>query len=316
MNEFEFVQLNAEGDDSVAIDKNSQLKQAYVSPDNITLESFIIRPLKVGEIALHLLVESNDITLNKELKEIIQVKAKGQPQVFNKMVLLNLNSETPEIVFDSNVIMSENAVDKTKKITLDATNDILNIANAALNYLHEHDPLNQILSRASISTTILEHLSTKDDLDFTIKEKAQEALEQSYSQLMVYGKNGTFKHKNQNINGSTWLTANILHLFLRAKQFVFIDEFSIKESIEFLRTRQLQNGSFLDEDFLVKRRLAYVYSVGELSESQTFHVLDAHVLRKFNVLSIEINILSYIFYVCYSLIAISCAKKSYQQKCF
>nr|XP_061781462.1 alpha-2-macroglobulin-like [Nerophis lumbriciformis] len=102
---------------------------------------------------------------------------------------------------------------------------------------------------------ILQYLQQTQQLTPAIKEKTLKFLTSGYQRQLNYKHGGggysTFGTGVEN----TWLTAFVMRVFAKAKSFVYIDPNTVKESEEWLRERQNDNGCFQQSGRLFNNRM-------------------------------------------------------------
>lgn len=246
--EFEFT--NAANEINFNDNSGAKEKRKFVSiPANDGASvSFLITPKKVGHIDIKVTATSEragDAVIRKLL-----VKPEGQPQYFNKAVLVDMRDPRNPSTVKKNVTIAipNNAVLGSERISVTGIGDILgptvNNLDDLLKMPYGCGEQNMINFVPNI--VVLDYLSRANRLSTAIKDKAKTNIESGYQRELTYKReDGSFSaFGNSDKSGSTWLTAYVLKSFQQAKSFVDIDQKVIDKSIQFLMNRQRSDGSF------------------------------------------------------------------------
>ncbi|RWR99662.1 Thioester-containing protein 2:-like isoform J, partial [Leptotrombidium deliense] len=100
---------------------------------------------------------------------------------------------------------------------------------------------------------VLDYLTKSGKLNEKIKSKAISHIESGYQRELTYkhddGSYSAFGKSDK--SGSTWLTAFVHKSFIQAKNYINIDEKVTKQSLEFLLSKQNEDGTFREEGRLL-----------------------------------------------------------------
>lgn len=252
-NEFDFAV--ASDDDHYKPSNNeihrtdSKRKYITIQPQDGTTVTFLIVPRKLGAIDIKVTATSNE-AMDSVLKKLL-VKPEGQPQYFNKAVLIDLRetaATTSGVKKNVSIVIPKNAVYASERITLSVIGDLLgpgiNNVDDLLQMPYGCGEQNMLNFVPNI--VILEYLARANRLTKQIKEKALKHMEVGYQRELTYKRSdGSFSaFGSQDKSGSTWLTAFVVKSFIQARSHIDIDNSVIEGSIAWLMSRQLADGSF------------------------------------------------------------------------
>ncbi|KXJ08579.1 C3 and PZP-like alpha-2-macroglobulin domain-containing protein 8 [Exaiptasia diaphana] len=129
---------------------------------------------------------------------------------------------------------------------------------------------------------VLKYLTTVNKVTEVIKSKAENYMVKGYQREQ------TFRHKDGSYSafgerdkeGSMWLTAFVVKSYAQARKYIYIDPDSLKLSLNFMRKKQNQDGSFptlgkVHGSYLKDIMLAKQEGVGYLEKN-----LDAIISKK------------------------------------
>ncbi|XP_053728850.1 alpha-2-macroglobulin-like [Synchiropus splendidus] len=205
------------------------------------------------------------------------VKAEGTEMTENFNYLLCPNGG--ELKEEVTVQLPENVIDGSVRAVVSVLGDILGRAMQNLDGLLRmpYGCGEQNMALLAPNIYILQYLSNTQQLKPDIKEKATNFLTSGYQRQLNY------KHRNGAYStfgtgtGNTWLTAFVVRSFAKAKSFVYIDPQKIKESKNWLKSMQKENGCFQQSGKLFNNRMK-----GGVSDEVT---LSAYITAAF----LEIN---------------------------
>ncbi|CAM6001992.1 unnamed protein product, partial [Sphagnum balticum] len=246
--EFEFTNSANELDGTEKVVEEKRKFIRIEANDGVSV-SFLITPTKVGYIDIKMTASSDragDAVLQKLL-----VKPEGQPQYFNRAVLLDLKDTAKsekDRAKNISVNIPSNAIPGSEKVTISGIGDILgptvNNIDDLLRMPYGCGEQNMINLVPNI--VILDYLSRANRLTPSIKSKAITNIESGYQRELTYQRaDGSFSaFGNNDKSGSTWLTAFVTKSFTQAKPHVDIDQKVIYKATEWLFNRQNSDGSF------------------------------------------------------------------------
>lgn len=275
--EFEFTLAS---DDSNTIESQRQdAKRKFVTvpaQDGASL-SFLITPKKLGNIDIKVTATTNSAG-DTVLKKLL-VKPEGQPQYFNKALLVDLRDTASGVLKKKfELMVPKNAVPGSERITISSIGDILGPGISNIDDLlqmpygcGEQNMLNFVPN-----IVVLEYLTRANRLTPLIKKKALEHMDKGYQRELTYKReDGSFSaFGNNDKSGSTWLTAFVLKSFTQAKPHMNIDSSVLETATQWLMSRQLSDGSF-DEPGEVHNKAMQGGSGGKGSPALSAFVLTA-----------------------------------------
>ncbi|CAG2164131.1 unnamed protein product, partial [Oppiella nova] len=232
-NEFEFT--NAANEIEFADTKKVTEKKKFITipaNDGVSV-TFLITPKKIGYIDIKLTATAP--TAGDSVLKKLLVKPEGQTQYFNKAVLIDLKDSPNVIKKNISVVIPNNAVPGSERVTISGIGDIM---GPTVNNLDD-------LLRMPYGCGEQNMLRT-NRLTPAIKSKAISNIESGYQRELTYKRDdGSFSaFGNNDKSGSTWLTAFVVKSFIQAKALVDIDQKVVEKSIEWLINRQKPDGSF------------------------------------------------------------------------
>ncbi|KAG4076179.1 hypothetical protein HA402_014728 [Bradysia odoriphaga] len=256
-NEFEFVDLNDEANEIVNADQRRQRKLSIKSNDANGL-FFSIRPLKVGQLTIKVIVES--ALAGDGIQKILLVTPEGVPQYVNKALMLNLpNADGSTVDHDFTIDLPEHTVPNSTFIEISLVGDILGSTVKNLNRLI-YMPSGcgeQNMLKFVPNIIVRNYLTAIGQLSEDLEEKTRRNLEIGYQrQLSFRHSNGSFSaFGQQDRRGSTWLTAFVARSFQQASKHINIEPRIINETLNFLNKTQSANGSFPEYGEVIHRRM-------------------------------------------------------------
>ncbi|CAH1734421.1 unnamed protein product [Chironomus riparius] len=246
--EFEFINPDEE-ENAVKKQKlttETERKQEIVlKSDEGATVSFMIRPLKVGQITIKVVAESQ--MAGDGIEKKLKVEPEGVTQYMNEAVLIDLRSEK-EFKRTIEILVPPEAVKDSTRVEVSAIGDILGPSIDNLDKLiklpygcGEQNMLNFVPN-----IVILEYLTNLNKLNPQIEEKAKKYMEVGYQKELTYkhddGSYSAFGMHDK--SGSTWLTAFVAKSFSQASKYIKIDQNKILEALNFLKSVQAKDGSF------------------------------------------------------------------------
>jgi len=227
----------------------SDLKRKYVfvPPQDGATVTFLVTPRALGYIDIKVSATTN-IAGDTVIKKLL-VKPEGQPQYFNKAVLVDLRDRASSTIKKNiSVTIPPNAIIGSERVTVSVIGDIL---GPGINHLDDLLQMpygcgEQNMLNFVPNIVVLEYLARANRLTPGVKEKALKHMEIGYQRELTYKrKDGSFSaFGHQDKHGSTWLTAFVLKSFFQARSHMDIDEKVIDEAMEWLMSRQQSDGSF------------------------------------------------------------------------
>ena len=246
--DFTVASANDHYDNQVeTVKTDSKRKYVEVPAQDGATVSFLVTPRKLGSIDIRVTATSN-IAGDSIVKKLL-VKPEGQPQYFNKAVLVDQRDKASGTTSKNiSIPIASNAIVGSERVTISVIGDIL---GPGLNNLDDLLQMpygcgEQNMLNFVPNIVVLEYLTRANRLTPGIKNKALKFMESGYQRELTYKrKDGSFSaFGQQDKSGSTWLTAFVLKSFLQARPHMDIDQTVIDEMIQWLIARQLADGSF------------------------------------------------------------------------
>ncbi|XP_070496240.1 CD109 antigen-like [Chironomus tepperi] len=242
--EFEFVDVDVNRREKRALVKE-RMKEILVKSNEGSSISFMIRPLKVGQITIKVTAESQQA--GDGIERQLKVEPEGVPQYFNEAVFVDLRNQKN---FQKNIQISVpvDAVDDSIKIEASVIGDILGPTLENLDNLIQlpYGCAEQNMLKFVPNILVLEYLTILNKLTPEMEVKVKKHLDVGYQKQLTYKNTGGsysgFGMKSE--KGSTWLTAYVAKSFNQASKYIEIDQQVIIEALDFLTSVQAQNGSF------------------------------------------------------------------------
>ncbi|XP_035714897.1 alpha-2-macroglobulin-like protein 1 [Folsomia candida] len=198
----------------------------YVHHGNFELEASAVTPTAVDSLKQKIVFKHAGI---KHTNSKVLIKPQSKREIYSRQ---KMNASFPsDLIAESEEI----------KITL--TQDFLSTT------LENLETLIQIPIGC-------EYLEVSGSITTSLKAAILNYLELGYQQQLSYfNKDGSFSAFQFEEIGSTWLTAFVTRAFLQAKKYITIDQYILKESVDFLLGKQQQDGSFQEDGFVHDRSL-------------------------------------------------------------
>uniref|UniRef100_A0A671V4N6 Alpha-2-macroglobulin domain-containing protein n=1 Tax=Sparus aurata TaxID=8175 RepID=A0A671V4N6_SPAAU len=181
------------------------------------------------------------------------VKAEGTEMTKTYNWLLCPKALTEEI----ELLLPENVIDGSARASLSVLGDILGRALKNLDGLLKmpYGCGEQNMALLAPNIYILQYLKNTQQLTTTIKEKATNFLTSGYQRQLNYKHyDGAYSTFGTGV-GNTWLTAFVLRSFVKAQSFVYIDPENIRQTKDWLESKQQENGCFEQSGNLFNNRM-------------------------------------------------------------
>lgn len=255
--EFEFVEAANSIDDERRSTSGSQSKLIRIPAEDATSVSFLIKPLKLGNIDIRMLAQG-EFAGDGLVKKLL-VKPEGQTQYLNKAMLLNLEGPQSTLIRNLTVDVPPNAVANSSKVFVSAVGDILGPGLSNVDDLlrlpygcGEQNMINLVPN-----IVILNYLQKTRRLKEAQRVRAVRNIESGYQRQLNYKRlDGSFSAFGQSDkNGSVWLTAYVLKTLQQAKSAINIDERVIRRAANYLSSFSRPDGSIEESGMLHNKKL-------------------------------------------------------------
>ncbi|XP_073541249.1 alpha-1-macroglobulin-like [Phyllobates terribilis] len=183
------------------------------------------------------------------VEKTIVVKPKGYEEEKTQTFLIHPEENKKEIPITLN--LPERLVPGSDRAHVIIMGDLM--ANGVFNMGNMvHLPegcAEQNVAKISRYVSTLEYLETVQELTPEIKAQAIEAMVDAYQQQLtyrtVYGFYGSFPGSPPNL----WITALVAKAFISAKDWMYINEYHIREAVTWIQSAQLPDGCFSHEGY-------------------------------------------------------------------
>ncbi|XP_017126612.1 alpha-2-macroglobulin-like [Drosophila elegans] len=247
--EYDFVDASNE----VIGDRKRSLK-IRVGANEAAGASFLIRPKVIGNILLKFTAISP--LAGDAVHRALKVVPEGITQYQNRAFFVNLK-DTDKFKNTFELKVPAELVPDSERVEFGLVGDLLGPVVRNLEHLLRlpsgcgEQTLSNLLPSYLLRGYLKSIKKLTPDLDTRIKRN----LQKGYQNMLQYRHNdGSFssfgpkkwRQEDPERNGSTWLTAYVLHSFSKIKDIVDIDKKILAKGYKFLLTRQAANGSFTE----------------------------------------------------------------------
>ncbi|RWS30312.1 CD109 antigen-like protein [Leptotrombidium deliense] len=289
--EFEFAVADETND--LYSQDGSKTKTITIAPNDGVAVSFLIKPKKLGYIAIKVSALSEEA--GDEIEQRLLVKPEGETHYKNKAFLITSEANDGKVEKKVEVEMPQEIVEGSERVSVTAIGDVL---GPAINNLDDllrmpYGCGEQNMIRLVPNVVVLKYLTEAKRLQDNVKTKAIANIETGYQRQLTYKHfNGSFSaFGREDKSGSTWLSAFVFKSFVQAKPFATIDQKVINETLAFLLSTQREDGSFVEiaEQYLVKilGETSDVYEVAIITHA--LHMFDSkdkdNAFKKLNSLA-------------------------------
>lgn len=326
-NEFEFVDLNDEANEIVNSDRQRHRKLSIKSKDAGGL-FFSIRPLKVGQLTIKVIVEST--LAGDGIQKILLVTPEGVPQYANKALMVNLPNGDGSTTIDHefSIDLPEHTVPDSTFIQVSLVGDVLGSTVKNLNNLI-YMPSGcgeQNMLKFVPNIIVRNYLKAIGQLSEDLDEKTRRNLEIGYQRELAFRhSNGSFSaFGREDRRGSTWLTAFVARSFQQASKHINIESRIINEALSFLNKTQSENGSFPEYGEVIHAQMqrgssgnvaltAYTL-IAFLENREAFPMYEDNIKRATEFIVNHLNILDDVYATSLVAYALQLAKDSNKDK--
>lgn len=242
--EYDFTEATNEIEEK-KIDEVKRVKHLSIPSNTGKSISFMIRPKRVGSITLK--ITAITPLAGDAIHKTLKVEPEGVTTFENRAVFVNLK-EKSEHAEKLTMNIPEDVVPDSEYIEFSVVGDLLGPTIKNLDKLVRmpYGCGEQNMVNFVPNILVLKYLKAIGKSMPTIEEKAQKFLEIGYQRELTYkhddGSYSAFGKTDK--AGSTWLTAYVMRSFHQAIPFTDIDPKVLEEGLEFLASKQAENGSF------------------------------------------------------------------------
>ncbi|XP_059497226.1 alpha-2-macroglobulin-like isoform X2 [Stegostoma tigrinum] len=261
--------LNAQGF-SVTAESDAEHTTCICSQDS---QTFSWHLLATGLGQQNLTVQAESIASETLCgNEFVIVPAKGALDVIRKSLLIK--PEGIEIELTHSSLMCPAGKTITEEIQLELPHDVIkgssrayvtvlgDILSSAMQNLDGLLRLptgcgEQNMVKFAPNIYILRYLNKTDQLTREIRDKAISYLQTGYQNQLTYKHHdGSFSaFGDEDHEGNTWLTAFVMKSFATARQYIFIDNDILEDTVRFFQRHQLESGCFQNLGYLFNNAL-------------------------------------------------------------
>lgn len=243
----DFVFSSLSNDVTAEEQKDRRTKKVTVPAQDGVPVSFLITPLKLGYIDVHVSATSS-LAGDAILKKLL-VKPEGSKQYFNKAILIDRRDPSaPPTKANISIPIPKNAVPGSERISVSAIGDLLgpSVNNLDRLLVMPHGCGEQNMLDFVPNVVVLDYLKRANRLSPSVQGKALRNLEDGYQRELTYKRddNSFSAFGNTDKSGSTWLTAFVLKSFAQAAPYTVIDPKVLENATTWLVGRQQGDGSF------------------------------------------------------------------------
>ncbi|XP_032591779.2 CD109 antigen [Drosophila grimshawi] len=243
--EYEFAEATNEVEEK-AIDEIQRVKRATIASNSGQSVSFMIRPKNVGTITLKI----NAITplAGDAIQQKLKVEPEGVTKYENRAVFINLKADQSEMQHELEVEIPPHSVKDSELIEFSVVGDQVGLVINNLDNLVRmpYGCGEQNMVNFVPNILVLNYLEATSRKMPIVEAKAKKFLEIGYQRELTYkhddGSYSAFGKSDP--SGSTWLTAYVMRSFHKAAKYTDVDPKVIGEGLDFLASKQKDNGEF------------------------------------------------------------------------
>jgi len=248
--EFEFAEATNEIEEK-SIEDTKRSKRLTIPANSGKSVSFMIRPKKVGHIAIK--IKAVTPISGDAIEQMLPVEPEGVTQYINKAIFINLkdNEHSEKITID----IPDEAVPDSQYVEVSVVGDLLGPTIKNLDKLIRmpYGCGEQNMVNFVPNILVMKYLTKINQLTPAIETKAKKYMEVGYQKELTYKHaDGSYSAFGENpgwgdsgkVNGSTWLTAYVVKSFHQAIPYTDIDPKVIDQGLSFLAGVQAPDGRF------------------------------------------------------------------------
>lgn len=255
--EFEFVVAANDIEDEKRSNEESESRIISIPAQDGVAVSFLIRPKKLGNIAIKV-VALSEFAADGIVKKLL-VKAEGQTQYLNKAFLINLAGPQTRITRNFSIDIPVNAVPNSQKVFVSAMGDLIGPGLSNVDDLLRlpYGCGEQNMVNLVPNIVILNYLKNTRRLRDIQRTRAVRNIENGYQRQLNYKrKDGSFSaFGNSDASGSVWLTSYVLKTLQQAKTIITVDEMVIRRAANFIASHSRSDGSIEEVGMIHDKRL-------------------------------------------------------------
>ncbi|XP_037809423.1 CD109 antigen-like [Lucilia sericata] len=246
--EFYFMESNIERTKKSVDEQQEQVKLVTVPANKAKTMNFFIDPIQVGEVSLRIAATSS--SYSDAVIQKLKVEPEGVPKQKSQSLYLSV-PEGEKISSSFSIEEPEDSVPDSNYITFSVGGHYLVPTVENFDNLIEMPTGcgEQNMVNFAPKVLILQYLQAngKFSEDSDLVKSLLSSIEVSYQQQL------SFRHANGGFSvfgmgtddePSTWLTAYVVRYFMKASEFLSIEDRLIESALEYLSSQQNSNGEF------------------------------------------------------------------------
>jgi len=257
---------------------NSVSKMIFVNKDSVHSEMFCINPIAVGDVPVLVKAQTRVAGLSDAVERILKVKPEGVPRTSTNALLVDLSSGS--FVQDVPISFPPDAVSGSQRITFSATGSFLGPVVDNLDDLLRmpYGCGEQNMINFAPTVFLTDYYFKTGKIDEEKLEKAKKYMLAGYTKELTYehGLTGAYSAfgcndycRQENTNGSLWLTAFVTKTFAQGEQLnsyqeVFpLDHKILQRSMYWMMRQMNELGEFKEYGKVFNTRMQGGSSKGE-----------------------------------------------------
>lgn len=260
--EYEFTEISND-----ISSETKRVKVVRVPAQSSAGIAFMLRPKIIGNIMLKYTAISP--LAGDAIHKILKVVPEGVTEYANRAFFVNLK-EAPEQRQSFDLVLPADVVPNSEHIEVSVIGDLLGPLLNNLEHLLRMPTgcAEQTMSTLIPNYLVLKYLKVSNFFTLTercnysipsqninkltpvLETKILQNLETGYQRVLGFrlndGSFATFRAKDRNENGSVWLTAYVARSLHQLQEFIKVDDEILEKSLQYLKSRQAENGSFVD----------------------------------------------------------------------
>uniref|UniRef100_A0A8W7K8T5 TEP1-F n=2 Tax=Anopheles albimanus TaxID=7167 RepID=A0A8W7K8T5_ANOAL len=205
---------------------------------------------RVGDVKIVVTLRISNGSIVDMVQQMVSVRHKGIARILEDARLIHFDEMSQTELNLSVELPKQNIIPDSGQLSLSVTGSFPNLHEYDLQPMADSSHINGSTNVLFFQTTltIYEYLRNSGLLKADSLAKFSPLVEVAFqNQLKFRLKGGAFSYLGYDVLdrcGSIWLTANTVHSFIRASEFVHINDRNIESSLNWLQEQMLPNGSF------------------------------------------------------------------------
>jgi CD109 antigen len=257
-------------------DNKSRMNMVTVKSNSGSTITFTVTPTKTGYIPIKITARCE--LAGDTIEQLLLVVFEGTPVYVNKAVLLDLRTdntktetitiETPEVALPESTSAEVSIFGDFLGTSIENVDSLVRVPGGCGE---------QNMASFAINLVLADYLKSVQQLTTVYLTKFVKNLELGYQiQLGFQLSDGSFVCSSYQQIGSTWLTAFVVRYFAEAKSYIKIDDNVLSRAMDWLVTKQSENGRFIEAGQVVIQELKSETSEGVGLTAHVLMALMAH----------------------------------------